>query len=79
MDDIIIFRRIVEEHWDHVSQVLRKLRQHGIEIAWTKMGTWRTGIEYIGIRLSEDQNYLSPSIPNTLFDLISVDCSKISS
>ena len=78
MDDIIIFSRTVEEHWDHINRVFRKLQEHGIQIAWSKMELCKTDLEYLGMRFSNDQISPSPTILNKLFDLVSVDCSKIS-
>lgn len=78
-DDILVFSRTVEEHWNHVRQVLRNLKQDGIQVAWSTMDICKTDFPYLGMRVSEDQNFSSPAILNKLFDLISVYCSKISS
>jgi hypothetical protein len=54
LDDILIFSRNIEEHRDHVRQVLQRLREHKLYANMEKCEFGRKSIQFLGHIVSED-------------------------
>ena len=52
LDDILVFSKTLEEHQHHVTQVLEKLRQHGLYAKLEKCAFHQTSVEFLGLRVS---------------------------
>ena len=52
LDDIIIFSRTVEEHFDHIKQVFEKLRSAHLSMKLSKCHFFTKEIQYLGHTLS---------------------------
>ena len=62
LDDILIFSSSLEEHRDHVKEVLRRLRRHGLYAKAEKCVWEQDSVEFVGfhcsakgLRMSEDK------------------------
>ena len=54
LDDIIIFSRSLEEHVDHLRQVLTKIREANLKIKPSKCQWIKTTLRYLGYTISRD-------------------------
>jgi hypothetical protein len=54
LDDILIFSRTLEEHEQHVAQVLKKLREHKLYAKESKCEFFQTEVEFLGHRVGRD-------------------------
>ena len=54
LDDIIIFFRSLEEHVDHLRQVLTKIRETNLKIKPSKCQWIKTTLRYFGYTISRD-------------------------
>ena len=52
MDDILIASRTMEEHQDHVRQVMSRLQQHGLVINAEKCEWGLATVDYLGHRVT---------------------------
>ena len=48
LDDILVFSKSVEEHQEHLAQVLRLLREHQLYAQPSKWKFFKSEIEYLG-------------------------------
>lgn len=48
LDDVIVFSKTLDEHFDHVRTVLRLLRNAGVTIRLDKCSFFATKVEYLG-------------------------------
>ena len=48
IDDIIVFGKTFEDHVDHIIQVLRCLRAHGVKLKLKKCGLFNREVKYLG-------------------------------
>ena len=54
LDNILIFTRTLEEHWEVTWQVLGRLAEHELYLRPKKCKFEKTRIEYLGLIISED-------------------------
>ena len=52
LDDILVFSNSLEEHYDHVRQVLRRLIEHKLYIKLSKCEFHTTETEFLGFKVS---------------------------
>jgi len=61
MNNILIFTRTIEEHWDIVRQVLQILANNKLLLHSKKYKFHQTKIEYLGVILSQDSIKADPT------------------
>ena len=61
LDDIIIFSRSLEEHVDHLRQVLTKIREANLKIKLSKYQWIKTTLKYLGYTISRDKVTTDPN------------------
>ena len=54
LDDILIFTKTLEEHWEVVHRVLDFLWLHNLSLKLEKCEFEKTSIEYLGVVISQD-------------------------
>ena len=60
LDDIIVFSRTFEAHVEHLREVLRKLRQHGVKLKPRKCSLFKREIRFLGRIVSGDGYRINP-------------------
>src|SRR5260370_18496726 len=60
LDDILIYSDSVEQHWDHVREVLRRLQEAGLYMNPKKCSFHTDTIEYLGFILTLTGLHLNP-------------------
>lgn len=60
MDDILIYSRTLSEHRHHVRTVLRRLREHGLQVDITKCKFESTKVTYLGLIISTEGIHMDP-------------------
>jgi len=68
LDDILIYSEDMESHQQHVREVLRRLRLHGLFAKPEKCEFHSDSVEYLGYRLSPDGLTMSPDKIQTISD-----------
>src|SRR5271156_2056947 len=68
LDDILIFSDDPSKHKEHVREVLRRLRQHGLYCRPDKCKFNTDSVEYLGFFLSKDGLKMDPSKVKTILD-----------
>ncbi|PKU84402.1 putative mitochondrial protein [Dendrobium catenatum] len=53
-DDILIYSRTEEEHWEHLKKVLEVLQEHQLRANLKKCYFAQTSVEYLGHVVSKD-------------------------
>ena len=53
LDDIIIFSRTVEDHWQRLTEVLQRLKEAGLKIKPSKCHLLCKSVRYLGYVVSE--------------------------
>jgi hypothetical protein len=48
IDDVIVFSRTVKEHWGHLREVLRRIREAGLRCHPEKAKFFQSTVEYLG-------------------------------
>ena len=61
LDNILIFTKTLEEHWEVVRQVMELLQKHGLSLKLEKCEFERTSIEYLGVVVSHDSVKMDPA------------------
>ena len=61
LDDVIIFSTTFEEHIKNASKVLRRLREHGVELKPRKCKLFKREVTFLGRVVSEEGHKLDPS------------------
>ena len=54
IDDVLVFSRTMEEHVEHLRQVLARLRKAGLKLKPTKCHFIRQAVEYLGHVITPD-------------------------
>ena len=60
MDDILIYSRSVEEHWDHLRRALERLRAAKLYGRLHKCEFLKSRVDYLGFDISADGIHASP-------------------
>ena len=60
LDDILIFSRSVEEHWQHLRQALQRLREAKLYGRLHKCDFLKTRVDYLGFEVSAEGIHASP-------------------
>ena len=60
LDDILIFTKTLEEHWNIVQQVMELLRQHNLSLKPEKCEFERLLVEYLGVVISHNSVKMDP-------------------
>ena len=60
LDDIIVFSRTFEAHVEHLREVLRKLRQHGVKMKPCKYSLFKREVRFLGRLVSGDGYRINP-------------------
>jgi len=68
LDDILIYSEDMESHQQHVREVLRRLRLHGLFAKPEKCEFHSDSVEYLGYHLSPDGLTMSPDKIQTISD-----------
>ena len=68
LDDILIFSDDPSKHKEHVREVLRRLRKHGLYCRPDKCTFSSDSVEYLGFILSKDGLKMDPSKVRTITD-----------
>ena len=61
LDDIVVFSSSIEEHFDHLHQVLTKLYEHGLKLKPRKCSLFKKEILYLGRVVSPEGVATVPS------------------
>ena len=54
LDDVLIFSKSVEEHWDHVRTVFKRLEEHNLKLKLKKCQFMRKEINYLGFVVGQE-------------------------
>jgi len=68
LDDILIYSEDMESHQQHIQEVLRRLRLHGLFTKPEKCEFHSDSVEYLGYRLSPEGLTMSPDKIQTISD-----------
>ena len=68
LDDILIYSDNLEEHWQHVKEVLKRLRKHKLYASPSKCSFHRNKIEFLGYIISTDGLQMDESKVQTIWD-----------
>ena len=60
LEDILIFSRTIEEHWDHLRQALQRLREAKLYCRLHKCDFLKTRVDYLGFEVSATGVHASP-------------------
>ena len=60
LDDILIFTKTLEEHWEVVQQVMELLQQHNLLLKLEKCEFKKLSVEYLGVIVSHDLVKMDP-------------------
>ena len=60
LDDILIFTKTLEEHWEVTRRVLGRLAEHELFLRPEKCEFEKTRIEYLGLIISENHVEMDP-------------------
>src|SRR5579859_325094 len=61
IDDILVYSKTVEEHEEHLSTVLQRLRDHQLYAKFSKCSFWMEEISFLGHVLSSEGITVDPS------------------
>ena len=68
LDDISVYSRSVEEHWDHLRQALEKLRRAKLYGRLHKCEVLKDKVDYLGFEVSADGAHASPEKVKAILD-----------
>ena len=68
LDDILVYSRSVEEHWDHLQHALEKLRQAKLYGRLNKCEFLKDKVDYLGFEVSADGANASPEKVKAILD-----------
>ena len=60
LDDILIYSKTKEEHWDHIKRVLNKLREHDLHAKKSKSAFFLSEISFLGHVVSANGIHTDP-------------------
>jgi len=61
VDDVIIFSRMAKEHLEHIKEILRRLRKHGLYIKPKKCKFGEEEIAYLGHIINHEGTHTDPT------------------
>ena len=70
LDDLIIFTKTFDEHVQHVTAVLRRLREHGIKLKGPKCELFMKEVKFLGRVVSADGYKMDESNVNAVTNLL---------
>ena len=70
LDDLIIFSKTFDEHVQHVTAVLRRLREHGIKLKGPKCELFMKEVKFLGRVVSADGYKMDESNVNAVTNLL---------
>ena len=53
LDDLIVFNKSFEEHFEHLKLVLCRLREHGVKLKGRKCNFFKCKVKFLGTIVSE--------------------------
>ena len=68
LDDILIYSRTLEEHWDHLRKALQKLQDAKLYGRLHKCDFLKERVEYLGFEVSKDGVHASPEKVRAVVD-----------
>ena len=60
LDNILIFTKTLEEHWNIVQRVMELLRQHNLSLKPEKCEFEKLSVEYLGVVISHNSVKMDP-------------------
>ena len=54
LDDVIIFSKTIDEHFDRLDAVFRRLKENGLKLKGSKCEFFKTEVKYLGFVVSEE-------------------------
>ena len=68
LDDILIYSRLVEEHWEHLAHALDKLRRARLYGRLNKCEFLKDKVDYLGFEVGSDGIHTSPEKVKAVLD-----------
>ena len=68
LDDILVYSRSIEEHWDHLQRAMEKLRQAKLYGRLHKCEFLKDKVDYLGFEVSADGVNASPEKVKAILD-----------
>ena len=69
LDDVIVYRKSITEHIEHLRKVLRRLRENGVKLKPRKCKLFRKEVSFLERVVSTDSYKLDPSSIAPLLNL----------
>ena len=61
LDDILVYRRFEDEHWEHLCKIFELLRAQKLFAEESKCEFFKTRVHYLGHIISHKGNMMDPS------------------
>jgi hypothetical protein len=68
LDDILIYSETLEEHKDHVRQILQRLTEHGLHLKPEKCEFFKDEVKYLGLIIGREGIKMDPEKMKTVRD-----------
>jgi transposase InsO family protein len=68
LDDILIYSETLEEHKDHVRQILQRLTEHGLHLKPEKCEFFKDEVKYLGLIIGREGIKMDPGKMKTVRD-----------
>ena len=77
LDDLLIFSTSFEDHLEHLSKVLRRLRQHGIKLRPEKCDILKQEVKYLGFIVTPEGYKVDPDNVKAVTKLIDTPPTRV--